>query len=325
MASVLRRRSAPRLAVRGPAAAAVGFVALAATASPARSEVGGLPVQLTAVAYAGTGAAEFFDTATLTGGVSPRGTVTFHLFGPDDDTCSGPPVFTSVEAVNGVGTGPVTVTSDHVLLSTPGVYHFVASYSGDALHQPAGPTDCLDPDQAVGFASSSFTFSAQASPATTVGGTISDSATIATIANPTGTMAFRLYGPDDPGCTGAPILTSVRPVDGNGTYHSASYTPIRPGTYRWVAAYSGDGDDPSAESSCDDPSQRVEVAQAAPAPSYRCTVIAQQRLYLEGWMQALQSSLSVGLDPSITTVVNGAVESTWRARFDAATQGMGCD
>lgn len=302
-------------------------LSLVATAGPAWSQVGRTPVQLSAVAYAGPGGGEFFDTATLSGGTNLAGTVTFQLFGPDDHACAGPPVFTSARPVAGVGTDPVTVESDHVLLPVQGVYHFVAAYSGDALHLPAGPTDCLDPNQAVGFASSFFAFSAEASPATTVGGTVSDRATITTSSEPTGTMTFRLYGPEAAGCTGMPVFTWTMPVDGNGTYSSGGYTPTRPGIWQWVATYSGDADDPGAESSCGDPSQQVEVSPAPAAatpPSYPCAVLAQQRAVLDGQLQALRQSLAASLDPATAALVGDALSSSWGLRVDARAQGMAC-
>ena len=42
-----------------------------------------------------------FDTATVTGGVTPTGTVTFNLFGPGNTTCTGTPVFTSTNPLSG--------------------------------------------------------------------------------------------------------------------------------------------------------------------------------------------------------------------------------
>ena len=67
------------------------------------------------------------DTATLSGGSAPTGTVTFDLYGPDDATCSTAPVFTSVVAVSAN-----SATSAAVAPASPGVYRFRATYSGDA-------------------------------------------------------------------------------------------------------------------------------------------------------------------------------------------------
>ncbi|MCA1684308.1 MAG: FG-GAP-like repeat-containing protein, partial [Actinobacteria bacterium] len=85
------------------------------------------------------------DTATISGGSFPTGTITFNLYGPSDATCASPPVFTSTVPVNGNGnyqSGPFTPV-------TAGTYRFRASYSGDANNNPAGPTACSDPAEQV--------------------------------------------------------------------------------------------------------------------------------------------------------------------------------
>ena len=46
------------------------------------------------------------DTATLSGGATPTGTITFNLYGPDNLTCAGAAIFTSTVLVNGNGTYP---------------------------------------------------------------------------------------------------------------------------------------------------------------------------------------------------------------------------
>jgi hypothetical protein len=74
---------------------------------------------------------EISDVATLSGGSSPTGTVTFNLFGPDDSTCALPPVFTSTVAVAGG-----QATSDPFTPMSAGAYRWTASYSGDALNDP---------------------------------------------------------------------------------------------------------------------------------------------------------------------------------------------
>ena len=230
------------------------------------------PVSITAQIEAGvTGVTA---TATLAGGDDPTGTVTFRGFGPADDTCAGAPMFTSTNPVTGTGT-PKQATSDFFTVTAPGIYRFVATYNGDARNAPAGPTPCGDPYATYGIGGSSYAFSAQASAPVALGGAISDTATIATSSTPgpTGTMSFALFGPGDPTCAGAPVFTSSRPVQGNGSYTSDPFVPTTLGTYRWVAQYSGDTDDPGAATPCADPSQQVEVRPAAvPSPGTLCPV-----------------------------------------------------
>ena len=69
------------------------------------------------------------DTATVTGftGV-PSGTVTFDLYGPNNPTCTGNPVFTSTVPVAANG----TATSASFTPQVAGTYRFVADYNGDA-------------------------------------------------------------------------------------------------------------------------------------------------------------------------------------------------
>ncbi len=68
------------------------------------------------------------DTATVTGGFNPTGTVTFELFPPGDTTCSGTPVFTSLS--NPLSGG--SATSGSITTVAVGTYHWVATYNGDA-------------------------------------------------------------------------------------------------------------------------------------------------------------------------------------------------
>jgi uncharacterized repeat protein (TIGR01451 family) len=91
------------------------------------------------------------DSATLSGGVSPTGSITFTAYGPNDATCAGGAAFTSAPvAVNGNGTyGPVSFTP-----ATSGVYRWIASYSGDVNNNAAtgacndtGETDTVNQPQ----------------------------------------------------------------------------------------------------------------------------------------------------------------------------------
>jgi hypothetical protein len=92
---------------------------------------------------------------------------------------------------------------------------------------------------------------------------ISDTATLSGGATPTGTITFNLYGPDDATCTGAAIFTSTVPVNGNGTYPSASFTPTTAGTYRWIANYSGNANNTGTANACNAAGENVVVGIAA--------------------------------------------------------------
>ncbi len=94
------------------------------------------------------------------------------------------------------------------------------------------------------------------SGAVPVGGTVSDSATVIGGASPTGSVRFDLFGPGDPTCS-APIATRTGTLTGSSAA-SGGVTVGAPGTYRWVATYSGDASNAPATSPCG--SETVEVS-----------------------------------------------------------------
>src|SRR5918992_785139 len=67
------------------------------------------------------------DTATLTGGFNPTGTVTFKLFAPGDTACA-TPIATRTDTLSGSG----TAASGNVTIGAAGTYRWTATYSGDA-------------------------------------------------------------------------------------------------------------------------------------------------------------------------------------------------
>ncbi|MEY2550641.1 MAG: hypothetical protein QOG12_785 [Verrucomicrobiota bacterium] len=98
-----------------------------------------------------------------------------------------------------------------------------------------------------------------------------DTATLSGAVNPSGTIQFRLFGPNNATCSGSPIFTSVQSVAGNGSYSSTSFTPTAPGTYNWVAAYSGDGTNPAVATACGDANETFTVAAPSPTPTPTAT------------------------------------------------------
>ena len=98
----------------------------------------------------------------------------------------------------------------------------------------------------------------------TIGGTIQDSATLSGGNSPSGSITWKLFGPGDATCS-ASIQSFTANVSGNGTYNSPNYTPTSAGTYRWIASYSGDGNNLSTAGSCNDPNESSTVGKASPA------------------------------------------------------------
>jgi hypothetical protein len=208
------------------------------------------------------------DTAFLSNGAAPTGTITFRLYGTRDTGCTGDPIFTSKVTVT--GNGPQV--SGSFLPPGPGVYRWVAEYSGDQANHPAGPTACGDPTElgivrppAITPVVPSFSTTASQSPAG--GETLYDIAHLAGGTDPSGSIVFELFGPDDQACSGTPVFTSVVAADGNGDYRSATFTVAQPGTYRWVVTYSGDALNESVgPTGCGDGSETSAVS-ATPAPT----------------------------------------------------------
>jgi N-acetylneuraminic acid mutarotase len=84
------------------------------------------------------------DTVTISGGSFPDGTVTFALYGPDDNTCGGTPVITSTVAVNGDG----NYASAELAPQAAGTYRWIATYNGD-IDNAAASGACSDANESV--------------------------------------------------------------------------------------------------------------------------------------------------------------------------------
>lgn len=103
---------------------------------------------------------------------------------------------------------------------------------------------------------------ASASSGLVLGGAVNATATLSEGTQPTGTIAFRLYGPSDPACTQIPLFTSTATVSGNGAYASAPFMPTQAGAHRWIASYSGDAGNRAAQSGCGATGSAVTVPKA---------------------------------------------------------------
>ena len=93
------------------------------------------------------------------------------------------------------------------------------------------------------------TLSTTPSPGVTLGGVLSDSATLNGAVGPTGTVTFHLYS--DFTC-GTPVWTSPAEAltGSSATTLPGGWTSVSVGTYYWQAVYSGDSHNNPATSSC---------------------------------------------------------------------------
>ncbi len=86
-------------------------------------------IATTATSAGGPVGTSISDTATVSGGVTPTGNVTFNLYPPGNATCTGTPAFTSTNALNGAT--PPGATSGTFATTAVGTYHWTATYNGD--------------------------------------------------------------------------------------------------------------------------------------------------------------------------------------------------
>ncbi len=198
------------------------------------------------------------DIANLSGGFNPTGTITFKLYNPSDETCSGTPAFTQTIAVN--GNGAYNTTSSFVA-NAVGTWRWTASYSGDSNNNPAS-SGCNDEQVTIGNASPALvTMPDPTSGPESV--TLNDTASLSGGFDPTGTITFNLYAPSDSTCSGTPAFTQSVAVSGNGSYSTTGgFVANTVGTWRWTAGYSGDSNNNAVSSGCDD--EQVTVTDIAP-------------------------------------------------------------
>jgi hypothetical protein len=211
----------------------------------------------------GTDPVTLTDTATLTGGSSPAGTITFTLFDPNG-------IQVDMETATVSGDGTYTTPTGYTLptdSTVTGTYQWDASYSGDDNNLPAN--DNNDGNEQVVVSSAGPTISTTPSPASVSNPASSpvalkDTADLEGGYAETGTITFTLFDPN-----GDQVDMEAVPVDGDGTYTTPNgYTlpATAAGVYQWDATYNGDGNNNST-SDTNDPAEQVPVGSASPTLS----------------------------------------------------------
>jgi hypothetical protein len=211
------------------ATGSLNFNNLLAVANPALVTTASQAVTL------GTSATTISDTAVLFGGNAPTGTINFTLM------LGSMTVFTTSDPVSGNG----SYTASYPLPTTgtvTGTYTWSATYSGDANNHGASDQGGAAEQTVVSPANPTI----NSMPGGTVilgsGNKLTDSATLSGGYNPTGTITFTLYDPNN-----MIVYTDIVPVTGDGTYTIATgsnpggFLPTIAGTYQWVVSYGGDG------------------------------------------------------------------------------------
>jgi hypothetical protein len=189
----------------------------------------------------GTIGATLNDSATLSAGFSPTGSIVFRLFGPNNPTCDpsgSAPVFTQTVTVSGNAT---YTTTGGFTTSQAGTYHWTATYGGDSNNNTAS-SPCAAEAVVVSRATSSIATRQSLTP--------NDSATV-TGASPTGSVAFKLFSPSDLSCSGMPAFAQTGSLSG-GQAATSNTTCVanQSGVWRWLVQYAGDSNNSSSQSNC---------------------------------------------------------------------------
>ena len=202
------------------------------------------------------------DGATLSGGSSPTGTITFTLYqggtlvNTETATVSGNGIYTTPTGYTLPGTGTVT-----------GTYQWDASYGGDTGNNSASDNNASNEQVTVSKASPTLSTTPSVTSVTlgTSSVTLKDTAALAGGYDETGTITFTLYD------GGTKVDTETVSVTGNGNYTTATGytlpgTGTVTGTYQWDASYGGDGNN-NTVSDNNASNEQVTVSKASPTLS----------------------------------------------------------
>lgn len=197
-------------------------------------------------------------TAQLSESPDASGEISFEVFGPGDDTCSGSELTPAPASASVTGEGQYV--SGDFTPPTAGTYYWSAHYSGDGVN-PSADSTC-SAISTVGKASPGLTGAASAG---VVGTAVHDEVTVSGGFSPTGEVTFSVYGPADTDCS-TPLATGTAPIQGDHAT-SADFVPQQAGQFRWTAAYPGDADNEAANLTCGAANQASTVGKASPTLS----------------------------------------------------------
>jgi hypothetical protein len=257
--------------------------ALGCDANGQASAVGTIDVTLTASATGGTVGTPVTATATIKEGATPGGQIVFKAFPPGDTSCSGAVAFSSTVSVKGNGSyGSAAFSPARV-----GTFRWTVAYSGDANHAPAS-VGCGKATSAISQAKP--TVAGAVPQQIPVGTAFRDAATLQGGFGPGGTITFRIYGPVAAGCTGPAYVNTVK-IDGNGTFNSDPFVPLRTGRYSFAVSYSGDAENQASSEPCDSPGQVVQVVKRSPKVKPRAALVGGKQI-------SIRARLSGSVSPS---------------------------
>ena len=164
------------------------------------------------------------DTATLNGGISPSGSVTFTLYSDNQCTLAVP----GVSGARMISNGPLAGASYATTWtpSTAGTYNWIATYAGDTYNHPVSST-CGDPDEQIVIGvTPTPALATEATGPVTVGQAIHDVATLSGGVNPMGSISFTVFAPGDATCETPIGVPPDQTVNGNGPSTSGDYITV---------------------------------------------------------------------------------------------------
>ncbi len=219
------------------------------------------------------------DSATLSGGYNPGGSITFYLFAPGvtPNGTDSNNVYSDTVTVSGNGTY-TTASGNHpggYMPTAAGTYEWVAVYSGDpnnsAVTSPFG-------SEAEVVSTAGSTIATTPGGAVTLGGLVNltDSATLSGGYNPGGSITFYLFAPGvtPNGADSNNVYSDTVTVSGNGTYttsmgnNTGGYAATKTGTYEWLAVYSGDANNSGASDTFGNEPETVNASCAVGSGQY---------------------------------------------------------
>jgi hypothetical protein len=190
------------------------------------------------------GSGNLTDTATLSGGFNPMGSITFNLYGPNDATCA-TSIFTSTVPVTGNG----SYQSAAYPPTKAGTYRWIANYGGDGNNNPT-TNGCNGTKENVDVLKHDSTVTTHQSLIPQDNATITGNGLVTA----TGTVTFDLY---QSSCSGSPVFEQTKTLDANAHAKTTNagnpapgYTAGGNGTWYWKVHYSGDGSNDPSDSNC---------------------------------------------------------------------------
>lgn len=242
--------AATRLAIVKPKAKGASRLAIAG--KPTTVTAGGtVTVTTTQAAAFNNGAAQrsagqsLSGTATLTGGYGPR-SLTFALYRSSSSTtgCTGTPIATHVQTVNGAGTvGSPVETSTSVGYYRWDVTVTNNTWTTNTANVCGSPVQVVPISQKVTLATSPTHLTLKQimqSHATVTGGYSSRSLTFKLYRSTSKTMA----------CSGTPIYTHTQTISGAGSYSTMKWTVQGVYYFRWYVTVASNNDTSNTASAC---------------------------------------------------------------------------